>query len=356
MEATIDFDFSLCVNFCILSIHQLGASDSIFDMDPKLVTPELIQKWTCRTPPEPVNTLSDIDLSYHCPLDNGRHAFEPSQPAGGFSKLPVELVANIFLQLDLLTITSFRQVNKQARLLVDAIPQYGLLYQACPGILRAVISVQARFFDLKKLYETVCCVTKCSECPAFGGYLYLITCERVCYCCFTSRENLRPAIEREAMGGNHRTRKSLMQFPNIRAVAGRYGPRALLQRDRRSIWHRPPIRLKVSRRPFSVFSPLNFQEGETRRYMAVVAAPYFDLPCKIPKLGLYCLGCELGVTSPPQKQYTKQGYVEHLSFFGEVLVVKDKKAANGWKASHRQKRLVAWPAWTHDVEATELQA
>lgn len=58
---------------------------------------ELVQKWTRQQLPMSDYTLGDIDLSLHCPLDNGRHAIQPMQSLGRLSLLPLETLTDVLL-------------------------------------------------------------------------------------------------------------------------------------------------------------------------------------------------------------------------------------------------------------------
>ncbi len=135
------------------------------------------------------NTLDDAQLETRCPLDNGRHA-DRSIPVrysdGQLDQLPAELLIQVFLQLDIPSLTIFRRVNRRAMELVDSVPQYAALINHCPNIIRAILSIQADAFDCGTLYK-ILSTKRCSTCERFGDHLYLIDCRRVCHFCFTMR-------------------------------------------------------------------------------------------------------------------------------------------------------------------------
>ncbi|KAL2020948.1 hypothetical protein VTK56DRAFT_7835 [Thermocarpiscus australiensis] len=281
-------------------------------MNAESITPELIQEWTRQQLRITDYTLGDIDLSPNCPLDNGRHAIQPMQPLGHLSTLPLEVLTNVLLRLDILSLTDFRLVNQSAMQMVDSIPQYQLVYRHCPQILRSIISTEARHFDFRTLHDALC-KPKCVTCGDFGGYLYLITCLRVCYICFTGNSRFLPVNGKQASMITGCPRKELKQLPHIRSIRGRYAGGGRLCRERRALWDREAV-LSIQ----STSSSLEKSDrrcNDPRRFMAIVPAPYFELPSKVAKWGLYCLGCSESHEEETyfRKQYTKQGFVDHIA-------------------------------------------
>lgn len=137
------------------------------------------------------NNLDDANLETRCPLDNGRHSGTPEQTVGQLDLLPLEIVNEILLSMDLPTLTNFRCINRRAMQLVDSLPQYRMVFKHCPNVLRAILSTNANSYDCRLLYNTLA-TTRCSSCSNFGSYLYLITCKRVCHLCFRRRPDYVP--------------------------------------------------------------------------------------------------------------------------------------------------------------------
>ncbi|KAF2136590.1 uncharacterized protein K452DRAFT_237240, partial [Aplosporella prunicola CBS 121167] len=85
--------------------------------------------------------------------------------------------------LDLRTLTDFRCVNQRAMQVVDSIFPYNAIIKHVRNALRGILSIETgRWITCEALFETLC-TPQCESCGAFGGYLYLITCKRVCYRC-----------------------------------------------------------------------------------------------------------------------------------------------------------------------------
>jgi len=119
--------------------------------DDPFITPEVIEKWTLEGLLMPDYAVGDIDLSLRCPLDNSRHTLHPAQELGKLGRLPPEVLVNVVLSLDILSLTVFRRVNKGAMVFVDSVPQYQVVYRYSPNSPRSVLAIQARHFDFRPL-------------------------------------------------------------------------------------------------------------------------------------------------------------------------------------------------------------
>ncbi|KAI1180961.1 hypothetical protein F4777DRAFT_596152 [Nemania sp. FL0916] len=153
------------------------------------ITPGRFQEWTIESREGLPRTLSDrFRLSKPRPVNL---AIWPTETLGSLQSLPAEIRANVILHLDVPSLENFRQVNKLALLSVNSIPQYKLVREWCSDIIRHIIDIEARFFEFQTLYMALL-EPNCAMCGACGGYLYLITCIRVCYHCLVGSTLLEP--------------------------------------------------------------------------------------------------------------------------------------------------------------------
>ena len=143
-------------------------------------------------------TFDDNEIDEHLPLDNGWHILNPHFGLGNLDRLPPELLRNVLMQIDLQSLTDFRQVNQRAMDFVDSIPQYAAIIDLAPNSIRGLLSVgTAKITTCQDLYSKLI-VFNCDECTNFGGYLYLITCRRVCFECFVGSMYYYPLSRNEA--------------------------------------------------------------------------------------------------------------------------------------------------------------
>ncbi|TRX94855.1 hypothetical protein FHL15_004316 [Xylaria flabelliformis] len=274
-------------------------------------------------------TLDDADLETRCPLDNGQHLIPPQDSLGQLDMLPLELLSCIFLALDLPSLTVFRRVNRCAMGLIDSLHQYQMVLKHCPNVLRAIISIDARYFDFRTLYKTLSS-TKCEACDRFGGYLYLITCERVCYFCFTLNPDYFPMPATRAAKYLGLPRKEIKHLPHILSLPGKYTTFCKLSRNRITLFDRQAVlesALKTS--TLAIDDSIRQQDittREPRRHMSIISAPCFSSSGLSADWGFYCTGCKESkeLEKNLRNKYTANGIVGHIRRYGAVKVVDQK--------------------------------
>ncbi|PYI16789.1 hypothetical protein BO99DRAFT_464678 [Aspergillus violaceofuscus CBS 115571] len=220
--------------------------------------------------------------------------------------LPLEIIRMIFLDLDMLTLSHLRSVNKTTKQIIDSLPEYHLLHTHAADTLRLLDVTQCtHHFSVGQLYWELR-HPQCRTCGDFGPFLFIPTCTRSCFAC-------------------NRTHSQYRMAP-IKVVFSWYG--LSLDND----WHRLPLvhtldctrwtqheRMLVSiaqakalhlqlaapqarrshtgdRRNSSntwTPSPTRYSEywGSRWRLSATVAFPYYDPVARSVETGVYCLGC-----------------------------------------------------------------
>lgn len=258
------------------------------------------------------HTLDDAELDARCPLDNGRHVILPKRSVGQLDLLPAELIDQVLRMLDIPTLTTFRRVNQRAMHLVDSLPPYRRLWTSCRNILRAVVSINAASFSCETLFQALT-REKCESCSLFGGYLYLITCKRACYFCFTTRKEYFPVSLTLAARQAKLQRKALSHLPQVLSLPGRYTASAKISRYRVTLVDRQAL-LHLSEEAEILNKRVDYATTEPRRYMSIVAAPRLDLPDQTADWGLYCSLCRDN-TEPSSHfriQYSQQYILQHF--------------------------------------------
>ena len=283
------------------------------------------------------NTLDDAQLETRCPLDNGRHDFTPISTffaTNQLDRLPLELLIEVLLQLDIPSLTRFRGLNRRTMELVNSVHQYTAIIEQCPNIIRAIVSIQADGFDCSTLYRTLC-TSRCFTCNRFGDHLYLIDCRRVCYFCFTRRAEYLPLTSREAskffvpnakLRSKAKSSRKLLKFanpPSILSLPGRYcgawtarggglRPRRLRLYDRRAV---------VQSLAGSGLPQSDNTTREPKRFMAIISAPVLLNSGWQVDQGFFCLGC-WDETDEKTKhfriKYTTEEMSEHIASYGRV--------------------------------------
>ena len=285
------------------------------------------------------NTLGDAQLERWCPLDNGRHDYTPIStcfPTNQLDRLPLELLIQVLLQLDIPSLTRFRGLNRRSMELVNSVRQYTAIIEHCPDIIRAIVSIQADAFDCGTLYRTLC-TSRCFTCNRFGDHLYLIDCRRVCYLCFTRRAEYLPLTSREASKfftpnakpqSNAKCSRKLLELakpPSILSLPGWYcnvwtTKMVCLQPKRLRLYDRQAV---VQSLTGSGLPQSDKTTGEPKRFMAIISAPVLLNAGQQVDQGFFCLGCRDERNKETNKyfriKYTTEDMSEHIASCGRLV-------------------------------------
>lgn len=259
--------------------------------------------------------LDENNLERDCPLDNGRHQKLPEYDLGALDSLPLEILQEAILYLDFDTLAALRRVNARAMEVVDSVPAYRATLQLCPNIVRGLYSIHyGAYVSLDTLWSTLR-RARCEDCGDLGGYIYLLTCRRVCFLCLDTACRFYPLQLAEASKQYGIKKDSLCDMLAKRSVPGVYTgaekarriPKVLLDRDMVRQWaldlHSSEDRVldflkqkvnsleaqyqdrcrareagqtdKRLREPTPT-QPTNGRLGDPRRYIAIVQAPYVN--------------------------------------------------------------------------------
>lgn len=317
-------------------------------------------------------SYNDHTLDNNLPALQVQPADEPlRQPPisniGALAVLPLELVWEVVSELDIQTLMEFRRVNRRARELVDSLPEFKAIITHARNALHGILSIDTgRWITCRTLYEKLC-RRDCEQCGDIGGYLYLLTCKRVCYPCFTNKTAFLPLRPTYASRFFALPREVFKTLPSMRAVTGtyskqgkdvprravlvdymsaftaaleRYGDferirRAVRRMETRDLWaydwrtgpwasipyNRAVHRLgRAGRR-----NPLQLLHGqrtaEPFRYVAIVRVPWFDASTQEADFGFYCVGCRGSVRWPFHfgRVYDALSFDDHLWQCGDIV-------------------------------------
>jgi hypothetical protein len=168
------------------------------------------------------HTLDDnLKLLFPTPERNPTRA-AAEKTLGVLNTLPVELLLQTVAQLDVRTLVDFRYVNRSAAELVDALQEYKHISKHAPNTIRGILAIGAgRWTTCEDIYEALC-RSDCEECRSRGGYLYLPTCKRVCFHCFSENERYQPLRHEQAQLEFGLDRETVDDLPRIKIIPGSY--------------------------------------------------------------------------------------------------------------------------------------
>lgn len=175
----------------------------------------------------PTRGPSTLDLQlpeFDAPCPPGRLfpvATEPNNVGlGALDRLPPETLNNIISLSDLPSLDKFKAVNKLAYELVSGHTQLRVIYTQAYEVIRGLHAIKvAHRITLGTIFE-VLCTSKCNECDDYGGYVYLVTFERVCGRCYMEKDRYIPLRRAETLEKFGLTVKILRKLPKFQAYKG----------------------------------------------------------------------------------------------------------------------------------------
>ncbi|QDS76679.1 hypothetical protein FKW77_000301 [Venturia effusa] len=114
-------------------------------------------------------------------------AHPPAVDLGNLYILPIELLQDVCVHLDLRSLANMRAVNRQMSKVVSSIPQYQAIANQPLTILKSLLSVEpGKKVTCHMLYNKLK-DQACETCGDYGSHLYLLKFRRICYMCFLFR-------------------------------------------------------------------------------------------------------------------------------------------------------------------------
>ena len=275
---------------------------------------------------------------------------------GDFDSLPLELFNEILCCSDLHTVSTFRWLNRRARVLVESSFPYKHILLNAPDVLAALEKTGiASHFSVDDVFRALS-TPSCHVCSKFGTYLWIPECVRCCYPCMREAPELMPMSKSDAMAAFGLTKSGLRGLPIMAALPGWYGlyphpyrkRRYFLSQERArqaaidihgeeelaryvnhgtskakiAYYQRVAVR-DATDVPVEDGTPVGTKDHPTR-FMTVVPLPYFDPSSRITHIGLSCEGCKFRMPRGSSEQqiathvrlrgqtYTTKGIFEHF--------------------------------------------
>ncbi len=308
-------------------------------------------------------TLDDNLLNHpQSPPENGSIRKSPGVDLGALDVLPLELLHMLLIGLDLRTFTDFRRINRRAMEVVESIPQYKAVITHAHSVLLGIMSIETgRWITCQTLYDKLC-TAECEECGDFGGYIYVLTCKRVCFLCFSEDKRYIPLSYSDAIRKFGVNRQILETLPRMRSIPGIYSPNEKKSRTRLTLVdyksaRRAGIALhglssameqyvsnmaaqklqeynkrvdQAAEGPGSTTRRLrrprtedlfDGQSGNPMRFLAIVRAPWLNTVSQELEWGFHCSGCRGSYRTRPllhcRRKFAAASFSEHLRHYGE---------------------------------------
>lgn len=276
---------------------------------------------------------------------------------GALGVLPLEILQQILLDLDMCSLLTFVSSNKSCSHIVTTLQDFKMVV-SCPRLAGAIFQLRCRSFGFRQLAASIRS-PECKCCGRFGDLLYLITAERMCYHCWRA-DRYRKALfldcgfRRGAPSAGLQQDAIAAGIPHVSVPAGSYGPmgegsmsKRRLAFDRTSFF----AEFDAQRKGEGGGTILEYRSAEpdVLSYMATIRAPYLDEATQRWEEGFFCRACasrgqehaggDAGATSItnsyprncyaawdlPYRRYTRDGIKQHLEEYGKVYKLVDQE-------------------------------
>lgn len=142
---------------------------------------------------------------------------------GTLDRIPLEILHQIFDQIDLRSLLQLSRVAVRGRSTVQSLPAYRGLVKHAPQTL--VVLRMTKLLQTHTVSDLFAALTseRCATCPEYGAYLFLPTCERCCWTCLQLNPARRVVTPAKAKKTFALSSRQVRKLPVLFSIPGRYG-------------------------------------------------------------------------------------------------------------------------------------
>lgn len=296
----------------------------------------------------PVSTLPQTARSFPPPMKN----------LGTLSRLRLELLHDILPDIDLHTLIQFRGLNRCALQLVDSLRLFKVILKHAQNAVRGILSINTgRWITCRTLHEKLC-TSECDLCGDFSGYIYLLTCKRVCFLCLSKESAFLPLLPIHAIQKFGLDQRVIETLPRMTVVPGVYSPVKKKAKQRILVDYESALNAGIAlhgsssamqqhvsemeaqrlqayyakvaamqqsgsnvriRRP-RTREPHDGQSENPHRFVAIVRLPWLNKTSQGVEWGFHCLACKTCARPPLhfRRTFTIVSFTNHLKQCGSI--------------------------------------
>ena len=260
---------------------------------------------------------------------------------GSLDRLPLELLYDILLRLDMYSLFNFRQTNLSSRQTVDSLKQYQMVVSHglnlfC-ALLRTRLAIGVSLFDF---YDALC-TKACALCGEFGGFISLLTWTRCCFTCLQEAPETQLQTRAAARKQFHLTKAKLNQLRSFKTLPGIYSMRESVHKSRITVVSVHQAILVSGQQSHALAQAKSTTSGQDQKFnfMGSCALPYYDRRIDRIEHGMSCAGCQLALEKDiigyrgerwafeaRNKVYAQDGFLEHFRWCEQAQLL--------WKSSN----------------------
>lgn len=243
---------------------------------------------------------------------------------GPLDGLPLELLHDVLLRLDMRSLFNFRQINLRSRQAVDSLRQYQMVVSYGLNLLCALLRTQlAATVSLTDFYCALC-TKACTFCGEFAGFISLLTWNRCCFKCLQEAQETQVQTLGAVRKQFHLTKAESAQLRSIKALPGIYSMSETVHKSRVILVSNHQTIL-VSGQQLHTSAQAPPGRNQKFRFMGSCALPYRDRRTGKIEHGISCAGCQLALEKDiigsrgekwafeaRDKVYAQDGFLEHF--------------------------------------------
>jgi hypothetical protein len=274
---------------------------------------------------------------------------------GTLKSLPIELMHDVLVRLDMRSLMNFRYVNKRAAELVESLPEYKIITKHAQNVLRRILCTQTgAWITCEKLCKKLF-TYKCQRCGQFATYLYIITFKRTCFSCLSDGYHYYPISTNRAQGlAGWDDDRELQKLPCMKILPGTYSTGKCKSSGTAAVFYdfntvsRTSVELFLRQRAAEPLGPYLDQlepvpepllepvprlteddiQASQLRSVAIVAVPYLSKgPPMKEEFGFSCEACREAhriSRYPPtrlrgRRMFNTASFTAHLQLYGEIV-------------------------------------
>ena len=246
---------------------------------------------------------------------------------GSLNRLPLQLLHDVLLRLDMHSLFKFRQTNLRSRHMVDSLNQYQVVVSHGLNLLCALLRTRlATSISLFDFYHALC-TKACALCGEFGGFISLPTWNRCCFKCLQGALETQVQSLASVRKQFHLTKAKLTQLRSFKTLPGIYSMMESVYKSRVTVVSVHQAILASGQQPHALVQVQVANLGRNQKYnfMGSCALPYYDRRTGEVEHGMSCAGCQLALEKDiigsrgedwafeaRDKVYARDGFLKHF--------------------------------------------
>ncbi|KAK4237893.1 hypothetical protein C8A03DRAFT_34137 [Achaetomium macrosporum] len=267
---------------------------------------------------------------------------------GVLERLPLEVLYDVVLRLDMQSLFKLRQTNLRARQIVDSLKEYRLVVSHGLNVFCALLRTGiATGVSLSDFYNALC-TENCSICGEFSGFVSLPAWTRCCFACLQKAPETQVRSLARVRKRFRLRKRELDTLRPFKTLVGFYSRRETKYRRRTTAVSLQQAMLLSEQEPEEQGQARSAESWQALNYnfMGSCALPYYDKRTGQVEQGVCCAGCQLAfekgiigartekwASEARDKVYSRAGFLEHFKWCEQAQLL--------WRTSEEGTRLPA---------------